>query len=375
MYINRIMGLGSDRRLGRLVLYPVVLLSILFPLAAYDEILQYRPPLFFGEPHIARDGLLAVACNLDHGSTSHSYNGAGDRVPLYRLWEPCDRAHSTAPWVGKFSLTEIVLTGYQEFIKGLFVSWYMPARFLHIRHARDLLSASSQELTTSARGLGDIAWSLGWAYNYEACEVLDFIDVTIQSGVALPTSRVSCAQSTFAVPLGYQGHTGFFGIADSSLGIFDWLTIGAHIQAIGFSDTYECVPYCSDVTLACRPDAQHARPQYLVDRHPAAVVGLYTKADHLILGLSLLVGYSYMHQGARSVAGGGARLLPQTAAAYFESWSMHTIHTSIDYDWATYDTIYAPRVSITYNTVVAGTRIIPLPLFQGSIDFTFVLSF
>lgn len=380
MYTVMFMPCIISKKMLRLI-RSLLALGVCFSLCAYDEILQYRPPIFFGEPHIARDGLMAGACNLTHGSTYHSYNGCGKRVPLCRIWEPtCSNNAITVPsaaWVGKFSLTEIIVTAYQEFMHGIFVSAYVPVRFLHIRHAREVASSSSQEYTSSSKGMGDLAWSLGWAYNYEDFETIDFIDITLQAGVALPTSRPLCPQSTFNVPLGYQGHTGFFGILDGSWGIFDWLTFGGHLQLIGFSSAYECIPRSCVPLLGSskQSSALCDLPKRWVERHPATVVGLYTKADHLILGLSLMVGYSYMHQADRSVQGEGQRLLPSSCSSYFDSWSMHTVHTSLDYDWATYTNVYAPRVSIMYNTVVGGKRIVPLPLFQGSIDFSILFSF
>jgi len=338
-------------------------------LVAYDELLNYRPPLLsLWEPHIAQDGLSSLALNLNHGSTTHGRDSQGAPAPLFATWQPGPSCSRTISCPHKFSDTEIIAVGYQNFIKGLFVGLYIPARFLHIRNAPAGQGRRSVAYESRKKGLGDIAWSFGWAYNYEETTRLDFIDLTIQTGVALPTSKAYAPLFILEPSIGYQGHTGFFGIIDSSFGAFDWLTLGAHLQGIGFSPCNVCIP------AACFPprlaEAAPCAPTTIQEiRRPGMVVGLYGKADHVLLGLSITFGYSFMHQGARYPSSGSAStLLPTRCSTFFESWSMHTLHTSIDYDCATYLNPHAPRIALTYNTVVAGTRIIQTPLFQGSLD-------
>jgi hypothetical protein len=345
----------------------------------YDEIHRYRPILFFGESHIARDGLMDFKLQADHGSASKAYNACGNKVmpadifgSFYSKTVACiGSQNSISPGLPclsdyqRLTFTELILNWYQNFARGFFVSCYIPFRTIHLYNfPQETMYNPLQHHELMQRGMGDFACSLGWAYNYEATKKIDFIDVTIQVGVALPTSKPTLGNDLFDVTLGYEGRTAYFLTMDSSCGIFDWLTMGAHIQGLFFEQHLaQHILFGSSIQPI---ECLHT------NRKSAWVAGIYSKADHMILGFSGTIGYSFTYQGPQAWK---TDQLLSWQKPRLSAWSMHTIHLELDYDLATYSNPYAPSIGVAYNKAVAGKDVFDTSLWGGVAEITILFMF
>jgi len=341
------------------------LLNIIMPSHAYDDIHFFRPIFFFGEPHLERPGL----CNLT------AYGSHGTHIahrPHHFSCQPNPIPQATV------SLTEIAILWSQNSIRGFFVSGYIPIRSFSVTNQQ--YSATTHQICSIARaqhqtfttppssanyvrtGVGDVAIAAGWTINYEETRIIDFIDGTIQCGITLPTSTHPEPNYLFDIPLGYQGHTGYFIIGDASLGLFDWLTFGAHLQVIGFSPRFA---YEQATTF-----------QYTKKPGMGVTVGTFCKADHVILGLSVTAAYSFTHKGQDTalpcIPSSSGLPIPQFCDT---AWSMHAIHIIVDYDFATYKNPYAPRMGFIWNKGFRGRHSVPFSLLGGLWDMSAVWVF
>src|SRR5207245_5483062 len=134
-----------------------------------------------------------------------------------------------------FKLIESSFRFTQNFKKGIFFEFYLPMRSLEVSDVvfNDLSPTDSafpnnknptwlafqknfanilQKHGMSAKspvketGIGDLGFLLGWTYSYQETTELDFIDVTFQTGIIVPTAKKKDEDKLFSLPLGYNKH-------------------------------------------------------------------------------------------------------------------------------------------------------------------------
>lgn len=378
MILEKIRMKNFDKKYKFVFFYSLITISS--AVEGYDEIHRYRPILFFGEARLSRDGLMSSKIQANHGSASQAYNNCGVKVCAADIFGTSYNeaiallgSRSVEALAGRclqqLTFTELILTWYQNFARGFFVGCYVPFRTIHLYNFPQVSAYNPlQHRECMQRGMGDFACSLGWTYNYEETQKIDFVDIAVQAGVALPTSKPTLGYDLFDIALGYEGRTGYFFIVDGTCGALDWLTCGAHVQGLFF----EQQPVQRTI-LTPKPDGSISNACACVPTHQNAawVIGLFTKADHIILGFSCTLGYSFTYKGPQFVKTNG----PIINGSRYYPWSMHTIHLELDYDLATYSNPYAPRVGVAYNKAVGGKNVYDTSLWGGLAEFTILFTF
>lgn len=207
-------------------------------------------------------------------------------------------------------------------------------------------------------GAGDLSLLVGWTNNYQETDLLDFIDITVKTGVLAPTGKKRNENEIFSIPIGYNGHWGIPASLDVSFGTYEWLTMGAHVGAIFFLDRCYCVRMKTDcnqsgfVRLACAPAT--------VKEGTVVECGAYLKADHFVRGLSAMIGYAYTAQH-------DTLLTPQDSCVFdpcivnsddrWKNWQMHSLSFIAEYDFTKKNARFGPRLGLAYNLIVGGKRI------------------
>lgn len=218
-------------------------------------------------------------------------------------------------------------------------------------------------------GVGDLAVALGWSSNYEKTDCLDFIDLTLKAGVIVPTSKKQDLSNPFALPFGYNGHTGFALSVDAAFGCYDWLTIGGNISTIIFNHKEQTVRL--KTSAAQNGFIKLARGQAEVEKGTIWHGCGYLLADHLCHGFSGIVGYSLTHQKDTMLDLCDTQMFSQSVVntdEQLKSWTMHTLHFLVEYDIAT-DSRLTPRIGAFYNLQVGGTRVFKLSTGGGTFGF------
>jgi len=210
----------------------------------------------------------------------------------------------------------------------------------------------------SSKGIGDTSIAFGWTKNYEDTEYVDYIDATVRVGVTIPTGKCKDENEIFSLPLGYNGHVGIFGAIDFSLGLYDWLTFGAHLDILGFTKKRKCLrvktafEQCGFIKLA--------KEMAEVRKGPIYNAGVFGKADHVAGGFSLLIGYSYTRKEHDCLEFCRETCIDCAIAGtdeMLQEWAMHTIHFFGEYDFTEEGWKVGPRISAFYNLVAGGKRI------------------
>lgn len=211
---------------------------------------------------------------------------------------------------------------------------------------------------TNSSGIGDLSTVLGYTINYDELDTMDFIDATFKFGVMCPTSKKKNENCVFSLPLGYNGHTGVFGSIDTAFGVYDWITLGLHVDAITFNRI------CKKMRVKTALEqsgliklAETTVREKLGNIYDAMA---YFKADHIGAGFSLLAGYTYSTQENSELDCFKNTCIDCQAAnsdCSLQRWKMHTIHLLAEYDFSQENRKYCPRINAFYNIIAGGSRI------------------
>lgn len=212
-------------------------------------------------------------------------------------------------------------------------------------------------------GIGDLSCMIGYTYSYQNTTLLDFVDLTFKVGIITPTGKKRNEDKIFSLALGNNGHIGFEGSFDTAFGVYEWLTIGTHINAIGFLDRKACIR----IKTGARQTGMIylAKEESKIHRGTIIDAGVYLKADHVVYGLSGLVGYSFTQQNSSTVSPCNAAFSAGVASdnEQLKRWKMHTIHSKIEYDFSKKQWNYGPSVALFYNKIIGGRRIFKTDMF------------
>lgn len=211
---------------------------------------------------------------------------------------------------------------------------------------------------TRTKGIGDTTTLLGWSYNYEETEAVDYLDFTLRVGVLAPTGKKRNPFIIFSLPNGYNGHIGVPVSASCAVGYFEWLTIGAHFGGMMFVRKNDC-------ELVHTSPLQNGWIKLLqenVTNHEGTIweIAAYLKADHFARGASFLAGYNFATQGRTELKSCDDTFITNqiiNSDSTLSGWKMHTVNLYFEYDFSYEDRAIGPRLGIFYNIQVSGRNI------------------
>ena len=224
-------------------------------------------------------------------------------------------------------------------------------------------------------GLNDAAVFVGWTYNNDDTEILDFFDATIKFGCLLPSSQQKNIDETFSIPSGTNNHIGLPASFDIAIGGYDWVTLGLHGSALFlFQKTKE---------MRVKTNAEQngfiklAKSNTTVDAGTVWTLGTYVKAERFIKGLSCTIGYSGTIKRPDV-------LTPETTVSTatiassdkaYTGWEKHTVHFGLDYGFEDPERRWSPHIGFSYNRIFSGTHVFDNHLWGGNFGVVIALDF
>lgn len=394
-----------------LIIYMVILpLSI----KGFCDIHFYRAVPFLKEPRLERPWLSSFDVWVGGGKTEKAHDGSKNKVALFDLYGvhqmqaigngvckdfnnrldnliiKLSLLNSTPGFAtfsieGNFKSIEGGIRYTQNFERGLFLEFYLPIRSLTVDNLTFLdLSADNtypnindpywiafkKEFPTIMQehglsisewkdhGCGDLSILGGLAISHQDTKEIDFIDLTMQTGIIIPTGQKQDLSKAFSLPFGYNKHWGIPLHFVSAIGAYEWLTVGMSIDILFLLAK-------SHEEFRMKSSAQQSSVLLLnkgqARVHPGTIwsVAPFIKADHVVRGLSLSAGYTYAHQKT-------TYLTPFDKAEFnysivnsderYAGFTLHTLHASVEYDFTEQNWHYGPRIGITYNHQMSGKR-------------------
>lgn len=410
----------------KLMLICIGLCAHLASIAMIDNAHFWRATRFFGEPRYEEAWLSSIDISTAGGSTSSSRNTCGKTTALLNLYgphnfqkigegvpnkdpnnlldtivinlaaQPSSGNFGRMIYDGTYSIVDTTCMLTQNFFHGFFAQIQIPIRSMELSCIKrcDLSSIGGQhpnqtnvwwqafltnfdailkryclEVSSFNRtSLGDTAVIIGWTKNHEETEVLDFIDLTVKTGILAPTGHIKDIHNPFDLATGYDGHWGVPVVFNTAFGLYEWLNIGAHLSALMFLDKKQTVPIKTNsqqngfIKLArTQSDIQHGTVWH---------AGAYAKADHVAHGLSFLGGYSFARQDRSYIKPCRTDIFDTAIINSDETlhgFTMHTVHFGLEYDFTKQESMFGPRIGISYDMQIGGTRIFKTSMIGGQL--------
>ncbi len=400
------------------LLYCILLL--IPALHAIDNAHFYRATYFWQEPRFEKKHLTSFDISVGTGTSTTGQDSCGHCVELFdiygfanlpKLGEGVPQVDaqistilnnviplSTSNCFGllsipaQFHLTEIYLNIFQNFSHGFFMQANLPIRKFQINKVEQCFpNPATCDSTIAAwntfldnfdeilqtynlslepinqTSVGDLSFMGGLTCNYEHTQYLDFIDTTLKAGLLIPTGHKKNQNQILDIASGYDGHMGFEFYWTSSMGVFDWISVGLHASAILFAHRNKCIRIRTSKN-------QHgiiklASVNARVSQGNLWELGTYFKADHFAKGLSLLLAYTFNKKRPDKVAPINASHPGQQIInddIMLDGWKMHTLNLVLEYDInrEQNERVY-PRIQFFFNKVLGGRRIFNTRMLAG----------
>ncbi len=406
--------------------YAIYLLLIISPsIKSKDYLHFYRASSFWEEPRLEKQWLSSFECNVSRGSTKHSKNELQKKAELLDIYGfanmklvgkgtdlnvndihdlilfnliglPSNGNFAKLSFSGKFSTFEADFTLSQNLINGFFTQAHIPFRKIKVQVdpfvdlSPEIGNPNKNDLNWQAfligfpvllrkknlnidsynrTGTGDVSWYIGWTKNYEDTQDLDFIDFTTKLGVLFATSKKKDPDHVFSLPQGYNGHKGADFTLDFAIGAYEWLTIGSHLELLHFFDHKKEMRITTDVEQSGM--IKLAKDTVLFKKGSIINCGFFAKADHIIAGISLLIGYSRTHKRNDRVIPKNSNFTQINANSdqALKGWDQHTIHLKADVDFTKKTNIFGPRIGVFYNHQLSGLRTFKANMIGGNFGF------
>lgn len=398
------------------ILYLILFITITHQTLNIDNPHFYKASYFFGDARLTKNWLSTVDFWFASGKTHRGRNSCKEETNILNIYgdENIKELLHGAPesvvdkspdsilnnlwqkktgdnfgkikFSGKFTASQAVIDWQQNFVNGFFAEVYIPFIKLEITDFTftDLSNASnSREANfskwknyeiklkenlksygiclkdTKNTGLGDITLLGGFSYSYCDTEYIDFIDATLKGGVLLPTGKKRNINDVFSLPTGYDGHFGAPVYFNSSLGLYEWITIGGYFSAILFADRTEKI----GMKTSREQNGFIKVTQGKADIHLGTIwtAGAFFKAEHFLNGgLSLTLAYRFDKQEKTTLMPCDLKTFNYkivNSDILLDSWNMHTINFIIDYDFSTQYCPNLPHVQLFIDIPVGGKRI------------------
>ncbi len=354
---------------------------------AIDNPHFYRATNMFLEPRIEHDFLTTVDVTIGGGKTHTGRNKNGTKVPLFDIYGPSQIIQNDKHIVnlsinGTFNIKEANLFFTQNFLRGFFLLLHLPIRSLNIHNIlftplseaqldapikQQLISEGLNPASSHETGAGDFSSMIGWTHNYQNTTTLDFIDFTIGVGMLAPTGKTKNERQLFSLPLGYNGHWGIPVTGRLSIGMYEWITLGATINTIFFTNntTYMGLKTASQQTGIIFP----VFGKVSIKKGPVWDAGIFLKADHFMYGLSFTAGYSCAGEAKTTITSKNSDIFDKNiinSDQRLKEWYMHTVHFALEYDFTKHDAKAGPRVGFFYNLECGGIRTFNTDVAGGS---------
>lgn len=293
-----------------------IAVTAFFAAGAFNRPLFFRTSSFFDEPRFEKPHLTTLDLQLQSG-----YNSCAE-------------------------VFQADVNFYQNGTRGFFGHIHLPVIALHQfhpKHSQELIDRCLDAMERTA--LSDSTLFIGWTRTFHHTEYLDFIDLTLKTGVLLPTGTKVPLNRTCAIPTGYNGHWGIPLSVDISVGAYDWITFGAHGDGL---------------FLFNKKSRHHGE----IDPGIVWRLGTYIKADHFFQGLSLLLAFSYEQKNRDRFTDCSCINANEQQR---RGWHRTIFHFVGEYDFCHCESNWIPRIGVYYDHQISGKRVFDISMLGGAI--------
>ncbi len=347
---------------------------------------QYKPDSFFQKPYFNQDDYCSIATIFSGGHTDQAFNNQGNKVPYLEQFGPENlRMALIDPFTqnptqsfgqgylqGKEHVQELILNCYKNMKAGFFIEGTIVIQNLTINNITinftpntmptdeqiaDLATLQSQlPRTIGQSGMYTTCYYAGYSTTFANFTHLDFIDLTVKTGLYSPQAMLSNTSNLLQLPFVPNFNFGYPIIATASLGLLDWITLGVNGSIIPWQSATKTIPM---PTIATADNNLLGLTSGLaqIEKGPLLTAAIYFEADHFHHGLSATVGYAFNKNYGGTIKPFNQEQFPTqlvNQANIFQPWSNGSMFLQFDIDFANHAQPSAPIISVFYNVPIAG---------------------
>lgn len=218
--------------------------------------------------------------------------------------------------------------------------------------------------------------TFGWIHSFQNFETIDFIDVSLQTGLKFPEYHFDQKYKPLLnLPLNPLQNIGIILQANASIGFYDWITLGS---------TLLCIPYISNSEII--PLNTSASNKLLFDHHAMTTIhhepyfygNFFIEADHFIPHINAWFGISYEKQGKTHYTPHNTN---EYSKAMINEYPFHTEWERIlgtvsgEIDFASKSSRNLPRITFIYTWTIWGSSVIKTRSMSGKFILEFMYTF
>lgn len=369
--------------------------SILIPgfASAMDTTFQ-TPSIAFAKPRFARNNLTTLEMYISHNQADSTFNSRGNIVPYLTFAGPETILNGfTTPQVSEnstqicyytniqgqyfsdklnFGLTQNI--GQNWFISGhTNIIWHkyrclkqIPINSSHscLYIERDWHCGFSYD-TVHTKTIGPTYATFGYTNSLQHFKHLDFLDVTVQTGLWIPEIFHSTYRTQIFQPLPNKMYN--IGIPiqiNTTIGLYDWLNIGGCALLIPFINSTQNIPVTTSNNI-CNTFFLDQKATCSIHSEPFLYVNAYLEAEQFIPHVTFMAGISYMKQGTTTITCLEEKFAKLPCRTNLFPWEICNLTISLELDLAKEKSHVMPRISFTYVRPLYGINALNTSAYAG----------
>ncbi|MBP9765277.1 hypothetical protein KBD08_02980 [Candidatus Babeliales bacterium] len=227
-----------------------------------------------------------------------------------------------------------------------------------------------------AQFVGPTYGLIGYTTSFTDTQYIDFVDFSIVTGFIAP--RVCLSTDSCFYLLGHQDRVNF-GIPvqlNATVGLYDWLNIGASGTVIGFIENDLYMPL--NTTNSDNAVLFNQVGFCNVHHKPFFSLNAYIEGEYFLPRWTWLIGLTYAQQYKTCYQAYNTELFPTETINNHPNqfpWQSTFVTFSSEFDLAQLDKKLMPRCKVSYMLPVHGTSILKTNMFAGQVGFEMKYAF
>lgn len=207
--------------------------------------------------------------------------------------------------------------------------------------------------------LGPSLFIAGYTTSLKHFKTLDFLDISIQTGLFVPNHILQANPTTFSpIPFTQIVNLGIPFMINCSLGLFDWLNLGATGGFMPYINSDQIIPL--NTTPTNNVVLINEQGFCTIHSQPFLYFNAYIEAEQLIPRLTCFLGFSYTKQNPTTYQSQDQIKFPNNIINNFPTqlpWEICNLTVSGELDLASENYKLLPRIKLLYVCPIWGKSI------------------
>ena len=247
----------------------------------------------------------------------------------------------------------------------------------YLQDLTTLLTPDNSNTGIIQNSVGPSIFTFGYTTSLQYFDYLDFMDITAQAGFCVPVIYLDTTCPTIsALPPNHNVNLGLPLMINMTVGLYDWLNIGASGLVIAYIKNDQIIPFNTTATNNNVLFDQSGLVQ--VQHHPFIYLNAYVEAEQILPRLTFLFGISYAKQFATCYKSCDPTTLPNSIINKYPThkpWETFNLVFSGEVDVSIQESKIMPRIKCMYILPIRGISVFKTSELMGQLAIECALAF